>query len=98
MDRVSLAGLTLVVASSMGLLASELVATAHAARADGKAYLLAVSTSDRLRLVGGDDGAIVNRTEPGGAATIGSMGQRLMRCRGVMDLAAVTVGYSCREA
>ena len=91
MDQLTFAGLALVAASTVALLATEMVTTAHAGRTDGKAYLLAVSTGGQLRLDGGSGG-------PAGGWSEAAGGQRRMVCRGVVEITVVSVGYNCRQA
>lgn len=101
MDRLALTGFALAAAGAIGLLAAELVGTAHAGRPGDTAYLVAVSSGSTLRLVPRSQRTLLES----GAATLvnnahaAAAGERAshsrLACARVVDVSAVSLGFRC---
>lgn len=86
MDRLALTGFTLMILGAIGILASELVGTAHAGRAGGGSYFAALSSGSSLRLM-----PLRSDIGPEGAA----QRTRVLACQRMVDVGGVSVGLRC---
>jgi hypothetical protein len=93
MDRLRWYGSMITASAVIGLLASELIGTAHAHRDGRSAYAVAVSSGPELLLRKRRSGSLTSPPAP-----IEQAQGRILICRSVVGIAGVSIGYGCRSA
>jgi hypothetical protein len=87
MDRLAMTGLALAVGGAAGILILETIGTAHAGRADGRDYVIAVGVASPVRLVAQSGDPLAFQR---------GLHYRTLVCRGgVLGVGSLSVGFRC---
>lgn len=87
MNGFALTGLALAVGGAIGILALETIGTAYASRPGDRDYLVAVGVAAPVKFISTPGAAEASARDNARA--------RVMVCRSVLGLGALSVGYRC---